>query len=563
MFCFLAFVLVVVLAGCKASFYQKSADRQVYALVGSAQQQALGRSNAFTINTPYSERDPKTILPSEIAMDRLQTNSRVLSIEDALDIAVKNSRRYQTEKEKLYLAALTLTGVRHEFRPNLFVSSTATSERLSNGEKRGRINSQATLSQTLQTGGSIGVGLVNDLLRYYTGDPRRSAISTFSINFAQPILRAFGKNNPAVENLTQTERNLIYAVRSFSHFQNTYAVEIVNDYFDLLARQDVVRNRYANYLSRVQAARRLEMRAADRERAVDVDQARQAELTARNNYVDSVASYLTALDQFKIKLGIPVGEQVKLDDAPLRELQQRGPVPVALPKDEAYGMAVSNQLEILNVIDQFEDKKRKIRVAASQLKADLVLFGDASLSSEGPNNYTRFDANKWRGNVGLELKLPFDKLRERNDYRAALIDFEAQIRTLALRLDTLKDSIERGLRTLEQRRQNYMIQKSALEVANRRVAGASLSIEAGRGEVRDLVEAQDAQIASQNAVTSALVSYQQALLQLLLDLGVLETESPRFWLKDHLTARFGTLPPPPSPFVTDDQLIPPEKLFGN
>jgi hypothetical protein len=32
------------------------------------------------------------------------------------------------------------------------------------------------------------------------------------------------------------------------------------------------------------------------------------------------------------------------------------------------------------------------------------------------------------------------------------------------------------------------------------------------------------------------------MLTLLLDIGILETESPRFWLKDHLAALEGTPP---------------------
>ena len=128
------------------------------------------------------------------------------------------------------------------------------------------------------------------------------------------------------------------------------------------------------------------------------------------------------------------------------------------------------------------------------------------------------------------------RLPERNSYRASLVTFESELRNFTLTLDDLKESIDQGLRTLEQGRQNYEIQKNALELANRRVVSTTMLLEAGRAEVRDLVDAQDAQIAAQNAVTSALVGYQQARLQLMLDIGALDTEVPKFWLKDHLAA---------------------------
>ena len=39
-----------------------------------------------------------------------------------------------------------------------------------------------------------------------------------------------------------------------------------------------------------------------------------------------------------------------------------------------------------------------------------------------------------------------------------------------------------------------------------------------------------------SAVTAALVGYQQTRLQLMLDIGALDTDVPKFWLKDHLAA---------------------------
>ena len=341
------------------------------------------------------------------------------------------------------------------------------------------------------------------------------------------------------------------------------ALEIVNDYFALLAQKDNIRNRYTNYLGRLQSTQRLVARVVDRESLSGVDQARQAELGAKNNYVNAVATYRNALDQFKIKLGLPLGEKLALDDQALKEVEQTGLVPAPLDADQAYRLGVQKQLQILNEIDRFEDLKRKTRVAANGLKADLNLVANASLNSEPPTDYTRFDPNKVRAGVGLELNLPIDRLRERNNYRATLVSFEAELRNLTLTLDTLKDNIQRGVRTLDQRRQNYQIQTNALDVANRRVESTTLLQQAGRAEVRDVVESQDAQIAAQNAVTTALIDYQEARLQLMLDIGALDTELQKFWLKDHLAGFFpsGVVAAKAPP--TDEPILPPEKFFNN
>jgi hypothetical protein len=90
-------------------------------------------------------------------------------------------------------------------------------------------------------------------------------------------------------------------------------------------------------------------------------------------------------------------------------------------------------------------------------------------------------------------------------------------------------------------------------------------LEAGRAEVRDLVDAQDSQINAENAVTAALVDYQQTRLQLLLDIGALDTEAPKFWLKDQLASYIpgsapvsGNRPPAQS---GEQPVLPPENYF--
>lgn len=549
-------------SGCTARHYRERADKEVYGILQQAHQQVFGTNSAFTAEI-LSSPDPETISPDEVIGDRNSEGVRELSIDQALELAIQNSRRYSTEKERLYLTALTLSGERYAFSPNPFASASANFDRLSDGEKLGTARAQIGVNQLLKTGGSVGVRVANDLLRYYTGDPRKSVVSVISVDLFQPLLRGFGKYNQAVESLTQAERNVIYAIRNYNFFQQEYAISIVSDYFNLLQQKDVVRNRYTNYLSRVQATERLVARfEGQRERAIDVDQSRQAELSARNNYVNAVASYLNAVDQFKIELGLPVSEKLHLQDEALVELQDHGLTPVQIATDFAFRIATARQMQILNAIDQFEDSKRKILVAKNRLLPDLNILADASLESDRPTDYTRFNADDLRAGVGVELNLPIDRLRERNNYRATLISFESQLRNLALTLDSLKDSIERGLRTLEQRRQTYEIQQGALQVANRRVLSATQLIEAGRAEVRDLVEAQDAQVAAQNAVTQAIVSYQDAMLRLLLDIGILETESPRFWLKDHLATLDGaqTAPADQSPFQ-QQQIVLPHEVF--
>ncbi|MGC8988626.1 MAG: TolC family protein [Verrucomicrobiia bacterium] len=554
---------LILISGCSTAHYRRSADREVYRIIQQVENSLFGRTNKFSIDTRYSGRDPASIAPDEIIGDRMSTNRRILNLEQALDLAIRNSREYQSQREQLYLTALTLTGSRYQFTPQFFARSRGEIDSsVTKGNVRtwsGSARNTLGVSQMLKTGGSIGASVVNDLFRYYTGDPRRSAVSTISVNLVQPLLQGFGKNSAAVENLTQAERNVVYAVRSYSLYQNQFAVNIVSDYFNLLGLKDAVRNNYTNYLRRVETSQYLAARAVDRVRQSEVDDAQTAELGARITYINSLASYLSALDAFKTRIGLPLSEKWYLDDIDLRDLESAGLMPVDIDGEAAFGLAVTNHMEILNAIDRFEDSKRKVQISANALKPKLNLFADASLTSEGDTDYTKFDPDKVRTGFGFELDLPLSRRNQRNDYRAALVSFESQLRSLVSTLDGYKDRIDRGLRTLEQQRLNYLNRQMALEVARRRVEMNQLLLEAGRVQIQQVREAQDALIAAQNDVTSSLVRYLQTRLQLLIDLGVLKSDQSKFWLEDPIAMMRPGIRAGKSPlYMPEDKLLPPD-----
>ena len=72
-------------------------------------------------------------------------------------------------------------------------------------------------------------------------------------------------------------------------------------------------------------------------------------------------------------------------------------------------------------------------------------------------------------------------------------------------------------------------QARAVTIAERRVRSTDLLLQAGRAEIRDLLESQEALLNAQNALASALVGYRVAELELQRDLGVLEVDEKGLW----------------------------------
>jgi len=556
----IALSVTALLCGCTAKYHREKADREAYSIIEDAERAVLGEGTEFTIDTHYSPRTPGEIDSGEIVGDRMAERRLEINLVDALTLAVENSREYQTRKENLYLAALELSRQRYEFGPQFFAGGDVSAERMPNGERRGRVGGQAGVNQLLQTGGRITSAISTDVLQILTGNGPRTATTVISLNLVQPLLRGAGREIVA-ENLTQADRNVIYEVRSFAHYQQTFSVRIAASYYRILQQQDAVRNEYNSYRNLTVARERAEALARDRLPEFQADQARQDELRARNRYVIAVERYLNALDLFKTELGIPIGYHLVLDEQPLRDLEAAGLPPVTYVEEEAIAIAIESRLDLLNEIDRFEDAVRRTRIAANQLRADVNLLGGVSVAHEG-TDYSRFDLSNYRASVGLGIDLPIDRLRERNLYRSSIIQFERQIRSLSLAIDQVRNDIRQSLRTLDQAHQTFLIQQRAVEVADRRLEAANLLLEAGRSEMRDLLEAETAQLQARNALTQALLDYHIARYEFLRNMGILEVDEEGFWIRDLLASPTGTEAEPPQQLLDADTVITPEQLFA-
>ncbi len=552
------------MAGCSSRQYAKKADKEVYRIIAQKEAAIFGRTNEFTIDTKYKTTDDPYALKAEtIISERLEKGDRLLTLPDAIQLAIERSRDYQLNKEQLYLTALSLTGERYEFGPKFFGSTTAAANRDSTGQRNGTLNSDLGASQALKTGGRLSAALANDLLRYFTGAPRREAVSVVSVDLVQPLLRGAG-SKVAAESLTQADRNVVYQLRSFTQFQRSFAVGIVASYYRTLREKDTVRNQYSNYLRLKASAERSAAMAVDRLSPTQADQARQSELQARRSYIAAVKRYQDVVNDFKITLGIPIGVELKFDDKALDDIRNAGMIPLHFEETSGYNLAVTNQLELLNIIDRFEDSQRKLRVFASALKPGLNLFANADLESTRPTDYTKFNIDNVRASAGLQLDLPLDRLKQRNSYRAALVTFEREIRNLSLELDDLRRDISEGLRNLALLRETYEVQQVELTLSERRVEREELLLKAGRSQIRDLLDAQDARVRALNGVTQNLVDYHIARLNLLLRIGVLKSDFEKFWIADQpLPGQMAMKTEPADAEKKPDTLITPDQLFGN
>ncbi len=503
-----------------------------------------------------------------------------IALVDALQISAHESRDYQTRKEQVFQSALQLDLERNAFRRiwsgALKGLYQAQLEQEVVVDKRGNTDLQ-TISD-LEYGGTTGLsqqfkngltftGLVGlDLVSLLTQDKLFSRGVYADASISVPLLRGAGEF-VVTEPLTQAERNVVYALYQFEQFKHEFAVQLATDYLGVLRQKDQVQNQEKNYQSLITSTRRARRLAdAGRLSEIQVDQSRQSELSARNRWVAAVEGYQRRLDAYKLTLGLPADADIELDPAELDSLASRarrilpseeerghdGPAPPAdepitllppgqgvsglyeLKEADAIPLALEHRLDLRVAIGRVYDAQRGVAVAADRLRADLTLLGSGSTGQRrNLSSVAQADANL-RPEEGsysalLTLDLPLERTAERNAYRMSFIGFEQAVRGLQQLEDEIKLAVRNRLSELLEARETIQIQALAVTVAQRRVNSTNLFLEAGRAEIRDVLEAQDSLVTAQNALTAALVSYRVGELAVQRDLGLLDVDERGLW----------------------------------
>jgi hypothetical protein len=138
--------------------------------------------------------------------------------------------------------------------------------------------------------------------------------------------------------------------------------------------------------------------------------------------------------------------------------------------DEAYDAAVRgaliNRLDLMNVRAQLVDGWRQIAIFANSLLGTFNV--EYNLSTSTPATVNRplaFGGSQNKHTLTLNTELPLVRVNERNNYRAALIAYQRQRRTLMEAEDLVLQTVRGDLRALRINADNYKIQQRQVELA--------------------------------------------------------------------------------------------------
>ncbi|MCX5633019.1 MAG: TolC family protein [Phycisphaerae bacterium] len=535
---------------------------------------SLGTDNLKKIKY-WPEKDyPAVTTGGNVAEINEVNGPLTITLIQALQIGARNSFDYQTQKETVFQSALSLELERHAFRntfvgqvQNLLSTNTTGDRAVSGTVTSGNIG----VSRKLQSGAELSTSLAIDLANLLTLGGASSVGLAGDASISIPLLRGSGSHIVA-EPLTQAERNTVYAIWNFEKYKKEFAVNTASKYLAVLQQLDSIANSEADYRSRIDSAKRSRRLAdAGRIQEIEVDQAVQNELSSRQRWIAATQSYKKQLDSFKTFLGLPPDAAIELDPNELKVLattmsrlinekteenkllddnqtptdnneliklaepDYKDAGPYEMEEAVAIKLAFENRYDLKVADGQTYDAQRAAIVAADALGAELTLLGSATIGSrrskvsDATSDNARFVADRGVFSTLLTLDLPFDRTQESVDYRNSIIGLEQAVRNVQTTEDTTKTEVRNTLRDLLEARENMYIQAKAVSVAQKRVKSVNMFLEAGRAQIRDLLEAQDALLSAQNSLTAAVVNYRIAELAIQRDTGVLEVDEKGLW----------------------------------
>ena len=312
-------------------------------------------------------------------------NAPKLALEDIIELTLLNSRELQTQKEILYQTALALTLERFDYQLKPSFGNNGTAANFTHNRNMRITNDQllipttAQLEKMLYTGGDFLGRFANSVLLNFNGPQGFTADVSSELFFG--LSQSLLQRDVRLENLTQAERDVVYAARNYARFRRELFVQQASDYYDLILQFRQIEINCQNYFT---LAREFNQRSVEIRVGIvgvtrtQLDQVEQQVINGRQSIISTCTNLENALDGLKFRMGIPTEQPLDLDLSELNLLTLR---------DE---LAVNTELVA-------RSRRRIAQDSQSESRNSLVVVGGMTLLAE-----TMLDSINLRERLGEE-----------------------------------------------------------------------------------------------------------------------------------------------------------------
>lgn len=487
---------------------------------GTAPQTTNPSADALSFEHADENRDPVVRL-NAYARDAAGADRQVLDLDlrAVLATAQRTGREHITAEEQYILSAIRLLIERHRWGPRLFADTSATVHGSGDeGRFQHALNviNDLRVTKLLPYGGQTEARWVwnatEQLRQRATG--RYNQSSELSLSASIPLLRGAGL--VARENLIQAERDLIYEARDFERFRRTYFFSITQDYFRLLQAKASISNQKSRIRSlEQQYARTKTLKEAGRRAKSDVRNVENQLLGARSSLASQRDSYIAQVDRFKIRLGLPLSQPVRI-----RNVAFDVPDPDVTP-EVAVERALEYRLDLQNRRDALDDTRRGVLNARNRLLPDLDVSASVGIPTDPAAREGGFgiDPEELDYSAGVTMSWPLDRKIERLQLRQSMISRAQAQRQFDEFRDGLIVDVLSAVRAIELRR--FQFEQAQLQVVITQERAEEQKVKEDTVTAQELIDTANDLIQAQNARDRALTDLRIAIFQYLLRTGQL------------------------------------------
>src|SRR5262245_4462842 len=316
---------------------------------------AMNRANKPPELSPVPEGEAPTLSPKPLdPIPGTVEHPYLLTLDQCCELGLFNARDYQDQRENLYLTALPVSLQRYSFAAQFFALGNAAFQ--SAGDQaavpgqRWIGSGQAGFSKLFPTGATLLAQIANNFAFDLTNGNPSVSVSNMSLALVQPLLQGGGRA-VTLEPLTQSERNLLYQIRTYARFRKQFYFQVagggrgsggataaLDPTIGALATQI---GPTSGYLPTVRLIANLEIDQENVRRfqqyvrlfealaeggevnQLQVDTLRQSLLQGQSRVLDDERQLRNSMDTFKIQLGVPPTLNMELDPSPVQPIRDQ------------------------------------------------------------------------------------------------------------------------------------------------------------------------------------------------------------------------------------------------
>lgn len=431
----------------------------------------------------------------------------ILSLDDAIRLALKQNVNLQASRDRLKSANISLEAAKSDFKIKIRPELSNLFQQDENLSQNYGLNISKKFPIAGEVSGQVKTRIDDSVEEQYQTD--------LTIAYTQPLLRGRGKLATTQE-LVSAERSLNSQYRALLLAQQQLMINVATAYYGIVRDQMLLEvNKRALERAKIllQAAEaKLKVGMASK---MDVFRAELQVLTAENGVVDAVES----LENTKRRFSLLLGTDLESDFFLTSTLEYS---PISPNKEELIQEALDKRSELEDVQEDVLEAEERLKIARQNLYPPLDISLRYTFRGEGNafDESLELKNNFW--GIGVNSSFNLDFARDRASYEQAQLSLNGAIRNFQSKQQDIILEVLQTITSVQQAQARVQLQRQSVLQAEKQLELSELRYKKGLSDNLDIIDAEEALVKANTSYYSAIVQHLIAKMKLKQVTGTLE-----------------------------------------